>query len=81
MHGIRRPSSQNGRRTAKRLGDEYQNVLILVAQDSSLKATAIIAVGGNQALALTTDAFLKHLTMFSRNNKICFFFRTKYRQL
>ena len=50
MHGIRRPSSQNGRRTAKRLGDEYQNFLILVAQDSSLKATAIIAVGGNQAL-------------------------------
>ena len=49
MHGIRRPSSQNGRRTAKRLGDEYQNFLILVAQDSSLKATAIIAVGGNQA--------------------------------
>ena len=38
MHRIRRPSSQNGQRTEKRLGDEYQNFLILVAQDSSLKA-------------------------------------------
>ena len=56
MHGIRRPSSQNGRRTAKRLGDEYQNFFILVAQDSSLKATAIIAVGGNQALRHHSDS-------------------------
>ena len=49
MHRIRRPSSKNGRRTVKRLGDEYQNFLILVAQGSSLKAMRLIAAVGNQA--------------------------------
>ena len=48
MHRILRPSSKNGRRIEKRLGDEYQNFLILVAQDSSLKAMRLIAAVGTK---------------------------------
>ena len=52
MHRIRRPSSQNGRRNEKRLGDEYQTFLILVAQDSSLKAMRLIAAVGTKLKTL-----------------------------